>query len=160
MAGTEQVTLAKALAVKNRLVGRMSQARANVMAFNCMQAGLRDAQTVDVRAEYERYKRLQQGLIVVKAAIQRANAPVYEDIMRLAEIKTQVDMLNGLETKQGKEAQYGGVELQYDSVIRKPEVLELVRGLEGEIDTLQDKLAQYNATTRIELPKEVLDLAR
>ena len=41
-----------------------------------------------------------------------------------------------------------------------PEVLEMVRRLEGEIDKLQDKLNQYNATTTVEVPTAVLDLAR
>lgn len=160
MANIETLTLAKALSVKNRLAGRLSQARSNVETYNCVQAGQRENEGLDVRAELDRYKRLQEALIVVKAAIQRANGSVYEDILRLGEIKSTMKMLNDLNTKQGKEAMYGGIELEYDSVIRKPEVLELVRALEGEIDTIQDRLTQHNASTRIELPTEVLDLAR
>src|SRR5437016_1081109 len=122
MANIETITLAKALSVKNRLAGRLSQARSNVETYNCVQAGQRDAQTVDVRVEFDRYRKLQEALVVVKAAIQRANVTVYEDILRLGEIKSTVKMLNDLNTKQGKEAGYGGIEFNYDSVIRKPEV--------------------------------------
>lgn len=160
MANLETITLAKALSVKNRLAGRLSQARSNVETYNCVQAGQRDEETVDVRAELGRYRRLQEALIALKAAVQRANAPVYEDILRLGEIKSTVKMLNELNTKQGKEANFGGIEFVYDSVIRKAEVLEMVRALEGEIDTIQDRLTQFNAATRIELPGDVLDLAR
>lgn len=156
----ETLTLAKALSVKNRLAGRLSRARSNIEAYNCVQAGQREDDGLDVRAELGRYEQLQGALVVVKAAIQRGNGPVVEDILRLGEIKSTVQMLGALNTKQGKEAMYGGVELEYDSVLRKPEVLERVRALEGEIDTIQDRLTQHNASTRIELPTEVLDLAR
>lgn len=160
MANIETLTLAKALSVKNRLAGRLSRTRSNIEAENCVQAGQRASEGLDVRAELDRYKAIQEALIVVKAAIQRANGPVYEDILRLGEIKSAVQMLSNLNTKQGKEAMYGGIELEYDSVIRKPEALEMVRALEGEIDTIQDRLTQHNASTRIELPSAVLDLAR
>ena len=53
---TEAVTLAKALSVKNRLAGRLAQARTNIETYNSVLAGQRDDEgrsTVDVRAEYE-----------------------------------------------------------------------------------------------------------
>jgi hypothetical protein len=159
----ESVTLAKALSVKNRLAGRLSQARSNIETYNSVLAGQRDDDpraTVDVRAEYERLLMLQEGLVVVKAAIQRANTPVYEDVLRLAEKKALVQMLNGLNTKHGTEPGYAGVEYRYSATILKPEVLEMVRRLEAEIDKLQDKLNHFNATVTVEIPQAVLDLAR
>jgi len=36
---------------------------------------------VDVRTEYDRYLKLQDGLIVVKATIQRANLPIIKRAM-------------------------------------------------------------------------------
>jgi len=160
---TESVTLAKALSIKNRLAGRLSQARSNIEAYNSVPAGQRDEDagaTVDVRAEYERLLMLQEGLIAVKAAIHRANVPVYEDVLRLAEKKGQVQMLGGLNTKHGTEPGYAGVEFRYSATIRKPEVLEMVRRLEAEIDRIQDKLNHFNATATVEVAEAFLDLAR
>ena len=160
---TEAVTLAKALSVKNRLAGRLAQARTNIETYNSVLAGQRDDEgrsAVDVRAEYERLLMLQEGLVAVKAAIQRANAAVYEDVLRLGEKKAQVQMLNGLDTKHGSEPGFNGVEYRYTATIAKPEALEMIRRLEEEIDRLQDGLNQYNASTRVELPRAVLDLAR
>jgi len=85
MANVENLTLAKALSVKNRLAGRLAQALSNIETYNSVLARQRDdygKATVDVRAEYDRYRKLQDGLIVVKAAIQRANLPIYEDILQ------------------------------------------------------------------------------
>ena len=158
---TESLSLSKALSVKNRLAGRLSQARSNIETYNSVLAGQSEERaTVDVRAEHERLLTLQEGLVAVKAAIQRANAPVYEDVLRLGEKKALVQMLAGLNTKHGSEPGFNGVEYRYSATITKPEVLEMVRRLEAEIDKLQDKLNQYNATTRVELPQAVLDLAR
>src|SRR3954454_24668257 len=160
---TEAVTLAKVLSVKNRLAGRLSQARTNIETYNSVLAGQRDDEgrtTVDVRAEYERLLMLQEGLVAVKAAIQRANGGVYEDVLRLGEKKPLIQMLAELNTKHGSEPGYNGVEYRYSATILKPEVLVMVRRLEGEIDKLQDKLNQYNATTTVEIPAAVLDLAR
>ena len=52
--GVGKTTLAKALAVKNRLAGRLAQARTNIETYNSVLAGQRDEEgraTVDVRAE-------------------------------------------------------------------------------------------------------------
>jgi hypothetical protein len=161
---TESVSLAKALSVKNRLAGRLSQARTHIETYNSIPAGQRNAggeSTVDVRAEYERLLSLQEALVAVKAAIQRGNSPVYEDVLRLGEKKALVQMLSGLNTRHGTDVSgFNSVEVQYSATILKPEVLEMVRRLEAELDRLQDKLNQFNATTTVELPHAVLDLAR
>jgi hypothetical protein len=52
------------------------------------------------------------------------------------------------------------MEFLYSATLRKPEVLEMVRRLEAEIDRLQDKLNHFNATATAEIPEAVLDLAR
>ena len=83
-ANLELLTLAKALSVKNRLAGRLAQARENIETCNSILAGQRDnygKATVDVRAEYDRCGKLQDGLIVVKATIQRANLPIIKRAM-------------------------------------------------------------------------------
>ncbi len=160
---TEAVTLAKALSIKNRLAGRLAQTRLNIETYNSVLVGQRDEEdkaAVDVRAEYERALTLQEGLVAVKTAIQRANTVVYDDVLRLGERKALIQMLNCLNTKHGSEPGFNGVEYRYSATITKPEVLEMVRRLESEIDKLQDKLNQYNASTTVELPTAVLDLAR
>ncbi len=143
MANPELLTLAKVLSVKNRLAGRLAQARSNIETCNSVLAGQRDdygKATVDVRAEYDRYRKLQDGLIVVKAAIQRANLPIHEDILQLGELKSVIQMLSGLDTKNGTEPGYNGVEFRFSAVILKPEALGIIRELEVQIDAIQDKI--------------------
>jgi hypothetical protein len=156
---TESLTLAKALSVKNRLAGRLAQSRALVESYNSVVAG-QSGSRPDVRAELERYRALQGALVTVKATLHRANLPIYEEIVRLAEVKATIQMLSGLNTKDGSEPGYNGVEFVYEATVKKPEVLQMVRRLEAEVDSIQDRINQFNAATRIELPVEVLDLAR
>jgi len=163
VAETETLTLAKALSVKNRLAGRLAQASANIQTYNSVLAGQREGDgtgTVDVRAEFDRMLKLQDALVAVKAAIQRANIEIYAEILRLGEIKSLIQMLNTLNTRDGVEPGFGGVEYHYVAELRKPEILDLIRAREAEIDAIQDRINQYNAATRIELRSEVLDLAR
>jgi hypothetical protein len=159
---TEAVTLAKALSIKNRLAGRLAQAKLNVETYNSVLSGQKEAgaSTVDVRVEFDRYLALQEGMVVVKAAIQRANLPIYQDVLRLAEKKALLQMLGSLNTKHGTEPGYVGVEYRYVATIAKPEVLEMARKAESEIDKIQDDLTQFNASTTVEIARAVLDLAR
>lgn len=159
-AATESVTLAKALSLKNRLAGRLAKAKSTFQESNCVPKGQRVEGSVDVRAIYARYLELQDALVVVKAAIQRANVPVFETILAVGELKDRLSVLNSLNTKHGSEAGYNGVVFDYDAVYRAPEVARMIAEIESEVDRLQDRLAEFNATTRVELPASALSLAR
>ena len=156
---TERITLAKALAVKNRLAGRLVQAQMAIETENSLLIGRRPT-AVDIRAEYGRFAAIQAAIVALKAAIQRANLPILERIFELAELKTRLKFLTGLDTKHGAEPGYNGSEFVYDAVLQKPEVLEMIRRLEGETDGIQDELNHYNAVTTVEVATDLLDLAR
>ena len=157
---TERITLAKALAVKNRLAGRLVQAQGTIEASNSVLVGQRPT-TVDVRAELARFEAIQAGIVAVKAAIQRANLPIFDRVVELAEVKTRTKLIAGLSTKHGAEPNaYGGGEYVYDAAIQQPEALDLVRRLEARADAIQDELNQFNAATTVEVATGVLDLAR
>ena len=86
--------------------------------------------------------------------------PLFEDILQLGEPKNVIQMLRGLNTKNGIEPGYNGVEFRYSAVILKPEALGMIRGLETQIDAIQDKLNEFNASTRIEIPTWILERHR
>lgn len=168
--GAERISLAKALSVKNRLAGRLAQAQSNIQKYNSVLLSQGEvsapgtarpaAQEVDIRSEFERLIALQDAVVTVKAAIQRANAPVYEEVLRMAECKALAKLLEELDTKQGPQFNYQGTENHYAATITRTEAQQRIRALESEVDRLQDRLNAYNATTVIELPVSVLDLAR
>lgn len=159
-ATVESLTLAKALAVKNRLVGRLTQARSNIETYNSVLVGQAGESSIDVRAEFQRYLSLQDAVVRVKSVIQRANMPLLEDIFKMSEVKDRLKLLSGLNTKSGSEPSFNGLIYTYVTTYTKAEVLEMIRRLEAEIDTIQDRLNAHNATTRVDLEAADLELAR
>ena len=156
MPNIENLTLSKALSVKNRLAGRLAQARSNIETYNSVLAGQRDdygKATVDVRAEYERIPqapgwpdRRQGGHPAGQPADLRGHPPA-----RRAQERDPDARRPEHQARHGARLQRRRVPVHRPTIL-KPEVLEMVRRLEAEIDAIQDKLNQFNASTRIEIP--------
>jgi hypothetical protein len=157
MADTVEITLARALKVKNRLAGQATKLNKDITTYNSVQEG---SEQPDVRALYEARKVLVRHLIDLKAAISLANAPIQRTIFELAELKALVALLGGLNTFHGKEVKgYQGVPVAYVAQIRHADQAAEVRRLEAEIDRMQDQLDTFNHTTRIQVSAETLAVA-
>jgi hypothetical protein len=83
-----EITLAKALKVKNRLAGRLAKAQADIQAFNSVPEG--QADQVNVPALMQAPEELVEALVSLKAAINEANREAQRDIYLLAEKKATV----------------------------------------------------------------------
>src|SRR5262249_28078630 len=96
----------------------------------------------------------------LKTAITQANVPVQSTIYSLAELKSLIALLQGLNTKHGGFVEgYAGTTVQYVAQLRRGEVNDEVRRLEAEIDRLQDRLDTFNHTTRIAVSSATLAIA-
>jgi predicted nucleic acid-binding Zn-ribbon protein len=152
----QEISLAKALQVKNRLAEYISKASSDVAANNSHIKGA--SVEVDVQAQWQRYCDLQERLVDLKDRISEANRPVQADIYRLAELKGRVSFLKTLPTTAGalREARYTRTfdetteTVEYEATIRKAEVDEQVRQFSIEIDNIQERLDGHNHQTRIE----------
>src|SRR5215212_3392808 len=89
-----QITLAKALKVKNRLAGRLAKVQADIQAFNSVPAG--QADQVNVPALMRAREELVEALVGLKTAISDANREVQRDIYDLAEKKATAQFLAGV----------------------------------------------------------------
>jgi hypothetical protein len=154
-----EISLAKALKVKNRLAGRLAKVQADVQAYNSVPAG--QADQVNVPALMQARDELVGALIALKAAVNEANREVQRDIYLLAEKKATAQFLGCVSTRHGPQPpQYPStVEVVYVAALKKAEVDALVAGLEKEIDRLQDRLDQFNHEHRIEVDGRTLELA-
>ncbi len=156
---TAGLSLSKALKVKNRLAGRLAKATLTVATYNSTLEGRKDE--VDVLDWEKQRKELSDALIDLKTAIYEANKGIYRTLNELAEKKSEVAFLSGLNTRDGSEPAYEGVSYVYVAVIKKQEVDKRVRQLEKEIDDLQDKIDSYNAEpNRIRISAKVLGLTQ
>ena len=154
-----EITLAKALKVKNRLAGRLAKAQADIQAYNSVPEG--QADQVNVPALLRTREELVEALVSLKAAINEANREAQRDIYDLAEKKATAQFLAGVSTRHGPQpAVYPSTtEVSYVAALKKAEVDALVARLETEIDRLQDKLDQFNHDRKVEVDGRTLELA-
>lgn len=142
------ITLAKALKLKNRVAGKIAKVTQTVQLYNSTQ---QTAEQIDVRAAYTERADLVRRLTELKFAIARANTAIQRDIFELAELKAEIALLASLNTKHGTvlEGYPTAGQVTYVAQFRKTEVDSLTNALETRIDALQDKLDTFNAQTLI-----------
>jgi hypothetical protein len=154
-----EITLAKALKVKNRLTGRLAKVQADIQAYNSVPAG--QADQVNVPALMKTREELVGALVSLKTAINEANREAQRDIYDLAEKKATAQFLAGVNTRHGPQpAVYPNTtEVSYVAALKKAGADTLVAGLEKEVDQLQDRLDQFNHARKIEVGGRPLELA-
>jgi hypothetical protein len=154
-----EITLAKALKVKNRLAGRLAKVQADIQAYNSVPEG--QAGQVNVPALMKSREELVDALVVLKTAINDANRHAQRDIYDLAEKKAMAQFLAGVDTRHGPQpAVYPTTkEANYVAALKKADVDALVLRLEKEIDQLQDRLDQFNHDRKVEVDGRILELS-
>ena len=145
-----RITISKALKFKNRLAARISQTSSDIQDYNSV---IKDTdRDVDINAAMKDRARLVEALIKTKAAIFEANRKVYEDIVRISELKAEIVFLRTISTSHGPQSSYGSQDpIIHEAHLRKADVDKRVRELESDIDSIQDKLDAFNAETKIEI---------
>lgn len=154
-----EITLAKALKVKNRLAGRLAKVQTDIQAYNSVPEG--QSGQVDVPALMKTREELVGALVNLKTAINDANRQVQRDIYDLAERKATAQFLACINTRHGPQpAVYPSTtEVVYVAALKKADVDTLVARLESEIDQLQDRLDQFNHVHKIDVDGRILELA-
>jgi hypothetical protein len=149
----KEVTLPlnRALKLKNRMVQRLGAARDNVRVWNSYKDGTEPP--YDVSAELDRATDLATGLGNLKAAISEANLPVIGDIHRMVEAKQEIAFLQRVSTQEGRVREHYSQEHEdtYLCTIKRSDLDGIVRELEDELDTIQEKLDKHNAKTKIKV---------
>lgn len=144
--------IAKALKVKNRLAGDIRRLEQIVSRENSRKADEFDRDKVikylseltDTREE----------LILLKTKIQRKTAPIADKLIRLAELKGEIEFFQSLNPTEGiiySDAGYGNPqkEVVYKAYYNRDAIDESIVIFQNEIAELQDEVDEYNATTDI-----------
>lgn len=153
-----ELTLAKCLKLKNRLAGRLAEVQTDIQCYNSTLE--EQANVVDIPARIKERNEIVEALIALKTNLMRANAPIQGDLIRQGELKSSIQFLAGIQTRDGKERHgYQNTEIVYKAVLKKNDLDNQKRALEKEIDGIQDKVDTFNHQTRIEIPQRTLDLA-
>lgn len=154
-----EITLAKALKIKNRLTGRLAKVQTDIQTYNSVPEA--QADQVNVPALMKTREQLVQALVSLKTAINEANREVQRDIYELAEKKATAQFLACVNTRHGPQpAVYPStIEVVYVAALKKADVDALMARLESEIDQFQDKLDHFNHVHKIEVDGRILELA-
>lgn len=153
-----QISLAKALKLKNRLAGRLNKVQSDIQHFN----SVLEEQTgkVDVASLMKTREEIMDALVDLKTSIIRANNEIQPLLIRQGELRSKAEFISMIPVRDGVERHgYQNTEIKYVATLKKQDVDEETRKIETEIDAIQDKLDEFNHTMRLEVPQRTLDLA-
>lgn len=148
-----KINIKQALKVKNKLVGEIKELNEIINHNNSIEEG--NPRRFDIMETWIKISELTEELVALKANIHRANAPVFEEIFAMAELKGQIKELKRLPTQEGKVTERYGSGLSVKEVaINAAEVRSMVRALENRIESIQNTLDVHNATTWLSIEGE------
>ena len=147
--------LAKALKEKNRLVGEIKRLKALIQRENSR--NVKSTSKVDCKQLWMDLDNATDLLIKIKTAIFKANVGIYSKIVMMGELKSKVEWIKTLDTKDGVEevSNYRSDTIkteQFVAYVKQEGVDSFVVSLQNSIASLQDDLDEYNATVNVDLP--------
>lgn len=146
------MNLAQALKQKNRLAGELVRNQQILQRENARRSD--SVSKVDREAVWNRIQQLSEELGELKGKITTANVGIYPALERMAELKARIAYVNSLPKREGEEVQFVGRDQEkltytWDSHINQTTADTMVAEIQKQIDTLQDQVDAYNATTQV-----------
>lgn len=146
------MNLAQALKTKNRLAGELVRLNQILARENSRRSD--SVSKVDRVQVWEKIQKLSDELGALKGRIATANIGIYTKLERMAELKSRISFIQGLNKREGEEISFVGRDqeklvYQWESLINQEKADQLIVELQQQIDSLQDEVDAYNATTEI-----------
>lgn len=143
--------LKTALKKKGQLIKEANFFDSKLHKYNCVPVENAESRDYDPKDSLSKWLEKINELVAIKTKIQRANMPVFEKILRMAELKGIVRSLVRLDCHTGvlTDETYQKTTI-YESVISARERDELIQKFENEIAQLQDELDEFNLLTTLE----------
>lgn len=142
--------LKNALKKKGQLIKESIHFDTQLQKYNCVPVENADNRAYDPRETLAKWLEKLNEIVDLKTKIYHANLPVYDKIVRMAELKGVVKRLLYLNCHSGilTDESYQKTNT-YVSVISVKERDDLIQKFEDEIALLQDELDEYNAKTEL-----------
>ena len=142
------MNVSQALKQKNKLIVEIKKQYQIAQKFNSQEEG--NIRRYSVQNALDKAAELTMELTDLKTKIHLANAPVYDKIFRMAELKNRIKELRKIPTDEGKvEARFSSVASVKEVEINIAQLDEMVQFLEARIEEIQAELDVHNATTQI-----------
>jgi hypothetical protein len=147
------MNIKQGLKLKNKLVLQVNENYQKVSTYNSVEEGTK--KPYDTREALEAYNSSVNELVALKTKIHRANAPVYDKIFRLSELKSMATRLKSLNCQEGKVTQRGRfVDVTAPPVMMVAEIGiverdNIIKYIESQIEDIQEILDTHNSVTEI-----------
>ena len=142
------MNIAQALKEKNKKVAKIQKLWNRIAQHNSSIEGAE--KPYDLDATWEEYNTEIYALVELKTKIHAASAPVRDQIFALSELKSKMNSVRNLSTTNGRfRDRYAddSVEMEAHFDVKwKDSQMDLI---EGQLDTIQEKLDYFNNTTQI-----------
>jgi hypothetical protein len=142
--------LAKALKLKNKLISEYNDVVIKMQSCNSSD---KDAKKNYNAKELLAQAQIQMNQIVnLKTALHNTSAPIRSDIFLLGELKNLLTRINSISTHEGeiKQNTYSGMSIiTYVVDINEEEKVQKVKSIQKEIEDIQEKIDEFNATTEL-----------
>ena len=138
----------QALKAKNKLVGEIKECYRILQTQNSIEEG--NPRRYSVKKKLEDIAELTDELVQLKARLHRANAPVYDKIFQMAEIKGIIKELKKMDVSEGKQTErYGSVVSVKEVEMNVIERDAIIKQYEEHVEKLQNELDIHNSNTNI-----------
>jgi hypothetical protein len=142
------MNIKQALKLKNKLVAQIKEQYEIAKAHNSIEQG--NPRRYSALKAINQAEELSIELAELKTKIHLANAPVYDLIFQMSELKNQIKQLKSIPVDEGKVTErYGSVTTIKEVELNIAERDNIVKALENKIEAIQDKLDTHNATTEL-----------
>jgi hypothetical protein len=142
------MNVSQALKKKNKLAVELKKQYAIAQKFNSQEVG--NPRRYSVLEALKNATEITTELVELKTKIHLANAPVYDKIFRMAELKGRIKELKKIPTDEGKqEGRYGSPASEKEVEIDIAQMDNMISVIETEIEEIQAELDRHNTLTNI-----------
>ena len=143
--------ISTALKRKNKLKIELSRLRERINRHNSVLVG--NERPYDIGQLQGELSQKTEELIDLKTRLFMANLPIQRLVFEMSELKGLAKFYRTLDVKKGQQEAYsrfgGGEPRDYETVLTEADVDRITADLEARIDTIQEQLDVFNATTEL-----------
>jgi len=148
------ITLSKALKIKNRIIKEVNDLQNIVTSNNSYITG--NNPSFDIKESYEELISLRKKLGELKIKINTANGGMIDKMVEISELKSHITFLRSINTDQGQvqASRYDSNVVEKDVIYTAKEIKEKEKETQKKINKIQDEIDKFNANTLIEFSHE------
>ena len=144
------MNIKQALKLKNKLIKSISENTKLLQQYNTVEVG--NPRPYSSTVLMVEISKATDELIDLKSKIHRANAPMFEKIFEMSELKSNIKALQKLDCTEGK-SNRDRYRMESELILTSEVSLVVrngkIKNLEERIEYLQDEMDVFNATTEI-----------